>query len=329
MTSAPTWTLSTDRTPTPATPSTEPTLLGAPWGVEREDGSLWAKDPSVIRLGDRYLMYMTLQPETAGTDEGLSVGIAESADLRTWELVGRLHPGGDYDARGLAAPGAVVIDDVVHLFYQSYGTGPRDAICYARSTDGVTFQRDDANPVFRPQGSWNCGRAIDADVVVDGDRLLLAYATRDPEMKVQLLGVAEAPLDSGFGPDAWRDLSLDAPALAPELDWELDCIEAPAFVRDDRGGLAMFYAGGYNNDPQQIGWATSEDGVTWTRGDDRPFLTHGAPGTWNSSESGHPGVLTDADGRTYLFFQGNDTGGRTNVLAATEVVWRDGRPALS
>ncbi|MFD6443848.1 glycoside hydrolase [Promicromonospora sp. NPDC060204] len=299
--------------------------------MARADGSLWAKDPSVVRFQGCYLMYFTLPPTEPGTERDLCVGIAESHDLRSWELVGRLGPGGDYDAQGLAAPGAVVIGNVLHLFYQSYGTGPRDSICHATSTDGVTFERNATNPVFRPQGEWNCGRAIDADVIVDGDRLLLAYATRDPEMREQIVGVAEASLDSGFGKDAWRDLSLDAPALRPELDWEGECIEAPAFVRaggDPSGPLVMFYAGAYNNKPQQIGWATSEDGVTWTRGVTEPFLPNGAPGTWNSSESGHPGVLTDDDGRTYLFFQGNDTSGRTNLLAGVEIVWTDGRPAL-
>jgi beta-xylosidase len=311
--------------PSPQPPSR--TLLGEPWGVARADGTPFAKDPSVVRFGGRYLMYFTLAPARRDSGEGLRVGIAESHDLRTWELVGRLDPGGNYDAHGLAAPGAVVLGDVLHLFYQSYGTGPRDAICHAWSTDGVTFDRDRANPVFRPSGSWNCGRAIDADVIVDGDRLLLAYATRDPGMRVQMVGVAEAPLDSGFGRDTWRDLSVDGPALRPELGWERECIEAPAFVRAG-GRLVMFYAGGYNNEPQQIGYATSEDGVVWTRGSADPFLPNGEPGTWNSSESGHPGVLTDDDGRTYLFFQGNDTGGRSNLLAGAEIVWDDGRPAL-
>ncbi|UFU06749.1 family 43 glycosylhydrolase [Ruania halotolerans] len=312
-----------------ATRATPPAaeLLGEPWAVGRADGTPFSKDPSVVRLGERYLMYFTLPPEQPGARRGWHVGIAESPDLRSWTLVGRLHPAGGHESRGLAAPGAIVLDGVVHLFYQSYGNGPRDAICHAWSADGVSFTRNDSNPVFRPTGAWNCGRAIDADVMVDGARLLLAYATRDPQMGVQMVGVAEAALDSGFGADAWRDLSVDAPALAPELPWELECIEAPALVR--RGNrLVMFYAGGYNNEPQQIGYAVSEDGVHWTRGASEPFLPNGRPGTWNSSESGHPGVFTDADGRTYLFFQGNDSGGRTNYLAATEILWDEDRPRL-
>ena len=44
----------------------------------------------------------------------------------------------------------------------------------------------------------------------------------------------------------------------------------------------------YNNDPQQIGVA--------------------------SSESGHPGVFVDADGTPHLFYQGNNDGGKTTVM---------------
>lgn len=319
-----------------------PPLLGEPWAVRQGDGRPFSKDPSVVRFGDRYLMYVSLAPPSVserpeGRDEpgftgGWHIGVAESADLRDWQVVGRVVPDDDAppeEAQGMAAPGAVVIDGVVHLFYQSYGNGPRDAICHATSTDGVTFTRDPSNPVFRPMGSWSCGRAIDADAIVHGDRVLLAWATRDPEMTVQMVGVAEAPLGSPYGRDDWRDLSVDGPALPPELDWERECIEAPALVR--RGEtLVMFYAGGYNNEPQQIGWATSTDGVAWTRGSDQPFLANGAPGEWNSSESGHPGVLTDAgpDGSTYLFFQGNDTGGRTWSIAGVEVVWDGLTPSI-
>lgn len=309
------------------TPEGEVPLLGEPWTVELPDGRRFAKDPSVIRFGDRYLMYFSLPPFEQGAQEGWQVGIAQSDDLRTWEQVGALPPAPGVEARGLAAPGAVVIGERVHLFYQSYGNGPRDAICHAVSEDGVTFERDPGNPVFRPQGEWSCGRAIDADMLIDGDRLLMAWATRDPDMKVQMLGMASAPLDSALGAGDWTDLSLDGPALRPELDWERDCIEAPALCRaGDR--MIMFYAGAYNNEPQQIGWAYSSDGVRWTRGSDTPIIPSGAPGDWNSSESGHPGMLTDADGRTYLFLQGNAEMGHSNLLAGLEVHWDGETPVL-
>ena len=88
----------------------------------------------------------------------------------------------------------------------------------------------------------------------------------------------------------------------------------------------MFYAGGYNNDPQQIGVATSQDGLRWTRLMHDPLLPHGRPGEWNASESGHPGVFENVDGRTWLFFQGNPDRGRTWFLSRAEIGWREQRP---
>lgn len=321
--------------PTPAAPpftvrtaTGSAPLLGAPWGVPRADGRVFAKDPSVIPFGDRYLMYFTLPPSDPSATQGWHVGIAASDDLCSWELVGSLGPtAGGPEEKGLAAPGAVVLHGKVHLFYQSYGQGRLDAICHAVSEDGIRFERDASNPVFRPIGPWNCGRAIDADVIVDGDRLLMSYATRDREMKTQILGVASAPLDSDFRAGAWTDLSVEAPALAPELPWEQDCIEAPALGRVD-GELVMFYAGAYNNQPQQIGWATSTDGVHWQRGSATPVIPRGEPGEWNSCESGHPGLLTDRDGSMYLFLQGNDEDGRSNLLAGLPVRWEGGAPVF-
>lgn len=214
--------------------------------------------------------------------------------------------------------------DEVHLFYQTYGNGPRDAIGHAVSADGRTFRRHPANPVFRPTGAWNNGRAIDADALPHGDQMFLFFATRDPTGRTQMLGVATAPLSSAFGPNDWRQ-RCEAPILAPALPWETRCIEAPSVLYHG-GRFVMFYAGGYNNDPQQIGVAISSDGLSWRRLFDEPLVPNGRPGAWNSSESGHPGIFVDADGRTVLFYQGNPDNGRTWHISALDIGWRDGRP---
>ena len=294
-------------------------------------GRPFAKDPSVVRFGDRYLMYFSLPPFSpelapANAPRGWSIGIAESTNLTDWRKLGELLPEQECDQNGLCAPGARVLDGKVHLFYQTYGNGPKDAICHAVSADGIRFQRDATNPVFRPTGDWNNGRAIDAEVIPLGDRLLLFFATRDPAGKIQMVGVAAADLKSNYNREAWHQLA-DAPVLKPELPWEKKCIEAPSVVR--RGDeLVMFYAGGYNNEPQQVGVASSRDGVTWKRLADQSLLPNGAPGAWNSSESGHPGIFADADGRTHLFFQGNPDKGRTWWLSKVGIEWINGRPRV-
>lgn len=322
------------RTAEPTPPTADPASpreAVMKWADTSRLGRPFAKDPSVIRFGGRYLMYFSLPPfapelTTPDAPRGWSIGIAESTDLLNWRKIGELRPEQECERNGLCAPGAQIIGGRVHLFYQTYGNGSRDAICHAVSDDGLTFTRDASNPVFRPTGAWNSGRAIDAEAFQNGGRLLLYFATRDPAGKVQMLGVAGADTNSDFSRTTWTQLS-DSPILKPELPWEKQCIEAPSVLR--RGGrLYLFYAGGYNNDPQQIGVAISGDGLRWTRLMHEPFLTNGGPGEWNSSESGHPGVFADDDGRTWLFFQGNPDRGRTWFLSRVELVWQADRPVV-
>jgi YD repeat-containing protein len=70
------------------------------------------------------------------------------------------------------------------------------------------------------------------------------------------------------------------------------------------------------------------DGVHWQRLSKEPLLPNGLPGTWNSSESGHPGVFVDDDGTTWLFYQGNPDNGHTWHLAVARIGWHAGRPGV-
>lgn len=285
----------------------------------------YSKDPTVIKFDGRYLMYFSLPPnQHEKKPYGWIIGIAESMDLVNWKTIAELPPMQDCDAKGLCAPCARVWDDKVHLFYQTYGNGKNDAICYASSKDGITFTPHPENPIFRPQGEYTSGRAIDADAFIFKDKLFLYAATRDADMKIQKLVVATADPKSDLGPKCWT-MPVNDSIFWPELSWETACIEASTVCQ--RGdSLIMFYAGGYNNDPQQIGVARSEDGVNWTRLWSVPFIPNGPKGSWNFSESGHPGVFVDDDGKTYLFYQGNPDNGRSWYLSQVEIDWKDGIP---
>jgi sucrose-6-phosphate hydrolase SacC (GH32 family) len=104
----------------------------------------------------------------------------------------------------------------------------------------------------------------------------------------------------------------------------------PAVVRFG-GRYLMYYSMSPSTDPAVppgwgVGIAESRNGIAWTRWSHKPLLANGAPGEWNSSESGHPGIFEDDDGRTYLFFQGNNDNGKTWYLSAVELGWNDKGP---
>ncbi len=289
--------------------------------ADLSSGRPFSKDPAVVRFNDRYYLYYSMRAEN-----GWAIGIAQSEDMLVWKKIGELLPQEEYESKGMCAPGALVKDGKIHLFYQRYGYGAQDAICHAYSEDGLHFTRNPTNPIFHPTGDWNNGRAIDADVIEHKGKLLLYFATRDPSGKVQKIGVASAPYDSDYSRSFWTQECTE-PILEPELPWEKNCIEASALCKHE-GKLYMFYAGAYNNEPQQIGCAVSEDGIQWKRLFDEPFLPCGKEGEWNSSESGHPYAFQE-DGKTYLFYQGNSDNGKTWFLSKVEIAWNKGLPILA
>ncbi|WP_346237642.1 family 43 glycosylhydrolase [Niabella insulamsoli] len=274
-----------------------------------------AKDPKIVYFKGQYLMYYSVPGHQ---NKSWSIGIAASSDLTHWKKIGAIKPAAAYEKNGLCAPGALVKNDQVHLFYQTYGNGKNDAICHAVSDDGLVFSRNPTNPVFHPTGEWNCGRAIDAEVVPFNGRYFLYFATRDSSYRVQMQGVAAtASLNTSFNREEWTQL-VDSSILKPTLDWEKNCVEGASCIQIGNA-LYMFYAGGYNNEPQQIGVAKSVDGIRWKRLSNLPFLPNGAPGSWNESESGHPDIFKANDGRYYLFFQGNNNKGASWYLSKIEV----------
>ena len=123
----------------------------------------WSKNPHVIRFDGRYLMYTSVLPVEGS--KAREIEITESQDLIHWQNVGMLSIEETYEENGISAPGVLVINGKVHVFYQTYGNGVNDALCHAVSDNGISnFKRNPTNPIFRPDGAWNCGRAIDAEV---------------------------------------------------------------------------------------------------------------------------------------------------------------------
>ena len=286
------------------------------YGDTSRGGDPYAKDPTVIRHGDRYLMYYSIRAyqdkklapkKPAPFQLGWHTGIAESRDLVHWTRVA------DMDLRDTqgrpfwssVAPCVRKLDGKIHLFYQRpLQLGGTNAIWHATSEDGLVFTNVADEPVFVPNNAWACSRAIDAEVYRVGDDLVLMYVTRDKAGEVQQLGLAKAPYASKWGPGDFVDQTVDAPLLKPEFPWEGHCIEAPTVIARD-GVWYLFYAGAYNHERQMIGLATSTDGFHYTRvGAEGLCFRAGLKGAWNEGESGHPGVFEDDDGQAYLFFQG-------------------------
>jgi len=281
----------------------------------------YSKDPYVIRFKGKYWLYFSRPPIKGQSPRpGWITGIAQSEDLINWKLIGHIQPLQDSEWE-ITAPYVKVVKDQVIIIYQCWRPGKKHALCMAVSNDGINFTPHPENPIFTPAGDWNNGRVIDADLIETSDgRRLLYGVTRDKAGKIQQVIVAEGTPGVELTKARWKQTFVDS-ILKPELPWEKRCIEAPTVI-ERNGKLFMFYAGGFNNDPQQIGVAVSTDGIQWTRLWTVPFIPNGPKGQWNASESGHPGVFLDDNGQTWLFFQGNNTHGKDWFISRVKIGWR-------
>lgn len=239
--------------------SARPLML---YGDTSRVGVPYSKDPHVVNFQGRYLMYHSIPPMKGEPDSGWNIGIAESKDLMNWTKVGEITPApeADYEKKGLCAPGALVKDGKVHLFYQTYGNGKKDAICHAISDDGIHFRRNPTNPIFHPAGDWTCGRAIDAEVCEFKGRYFLYFATRDKNYDIQMQGVAVAPGNTNFNREDWVQVT-DSSILYPVYPWEGKCIEGASIAKKG-DKLYMFYAGAYNNALNRSEWRKAKTALS-------------------------------------------------------------------
>lgn len=58
----------------------------------------------------------------------------------------------------------------------------------------------------------------------------------------------------------------------PEQPWEKAAVMCPSVLRDDAGTYHLWYSGGERYEPDAVGYATSPDGIRWTRVRSTPVL---------------------------------------------------------
>ena len=78
----------------------------------------------------------------------------------------------------------------------------------------------------------------------------------------------------------WKRMS-DKPVMIPEMSWEKECVMCPHVNWDEQCGLfKMWYSAGERNEPNAIGYATSRDGIRWTKHDANPVFVPDKTASW-------------------------------------------------
>jgi predicted GH43/DUF377 family glycosyl hydrolase len=98
---------------------------------------------------------------------------------------------------------------------------------------------------------------------------------------------------------------LPSVALSPSTDknaWDSVSVYAPSVIYDG-SNFGLWYSGLNQSLVSQIGYATSQDGATWTKSATNPILGVGSPGTWDSGGVEQPSVVLGASGYM-LYYDG-------------------------
>ncbi len=242
--------------------------------------------PMVIEDVEGYRLYYNNGPE------GGAIGLATSPDGLTWTRHPAnpvLTPGnpGEWDGARLEAP--FVLREGPTSYKMWYSGFDSCAIGLATSMDGVTWVKHPANPILTPGGeSWNSVCAVHPHLLYEEGMYKMWLVTVGDDGTGQRPHFAYATSPDGVM-WSWHPANpvMDVdPANSWEAGWiwGLDVFHLPDQL------YQMWYTGS-DGSQAAIGYATSPDGVSWTRYNSgaAPVLT-GDMGAWDEGFVADPGV---------------------------------------
>ncbi len=141
---------------------------------------------------------------------------------------------------------------------------PRKSIAVVESKDG--FNWSEPVIVLGPKTETGWENDINRPVVIKRDGLYHMWYT----------GQSKGHSAIGYATSAngveWKRMS-DTPVLTPSQAWEKAAVMCPDVIWDDHSKLfRMWYSGGEQYEPDAIGYATSPDGLIWTRNNNNPIF---------------------------------------------------------
>jgi predicted GH43/DUF377 family glycosyl hydrolase len=244
--------------------------------VESRDGIHWSKPeivlgpnpktdweadinrPIVLRHAGQYHLWYT------GQARGHSwIGYATSPDGRTWTRMSDkpvLSPGERWEKVAVMCP-HVLWDDKAGLYRMWYSGGEQNepnAIGAASSSDGVTWKKDPANPVFRPDpgNRWEQDRVTGCQVIPEPGGYLMFYIGFENESRARI-GLARSP----DGVTWQRHPANPIISTGAGQAWDADAVYKPFAIL---GGLRwMLWYNGRRGGVEQIGLAVHEGRELW------------------------------------------------------------------
>jgi beta-1,2-mannobiose phosphorylase / 1,2-beta-oligomannan phosphorylase len=163
----------------------------------------------------------------------------------------------------------------------------KESIALVESKDGVTWSKPLI--VLGPNKATTWENGVNRPVVLKNGDLYQMWFTGQAKGK-SWVGYATSPDGK-----TWKRMS-DQPVLSPEKLWERVAVMCPHVLYDDKEKLyRMWYSGGEQYEPNAIGYATSVDGLKWTKHDSNPIFRPDPETVWDKDRVTACQVLRHGD----------------------------------
>jgi predicted GH43/DUF377 family glycosyl hydrolase len=176
----------------------------------------------------------------------------------------------DWDSR-YTDPGAVIYHDgVFHMFRNGFRGFPATSqVGYVTSTDGKTWiEQNNGEPIFKSEEVDYAKIAIYASSVIvedDGTWVMYFYTWDVGAYPISESVIGRATASAPEGP--WKADAKPVLVNGSAGEWDENQVLAPHVIKNEDGYI-MYYSGSDSKGKQQIGMATSSDGINWKKYND-------------------------------------------------------------
>jgi predicted GH43/DUF377 family glycosyl hydrolase len=177
---------------------------------------------------------------------------------------------------------------------------PKKSIAVVESKDGVRWGKPVI--VLGPNEKTDWENELNRPVVIRNDDGYQMWYTG------QARGRSWIGYASSEDGKTWKRMS-DKPVLSAEQPWEKVAVMCPHVIYDATEKLhRMWYSGGEQYEPNAIGYATSPDGLKWTKHENNPIFRPVADSAWEKERVTACQVVRQGDWHVmfYIGFQDRD-----------------------
>ena len=248
----------------------EPVLVNGETASWDEDGVGF---PTVLKLNDTFHMWYG---GIASEASGLEIGHATSSDGEVWEKdsqnpVLKKGEAGSWDDQRVYIPHVVHDGSVFHMWYVGAGSEGTEYPGYATSEDGTNWTKSEIQPTFMLNDEAFGESMSVHGVIYDGEEFKMWSHSSS------LYEIYYATSSDGL---VWN--------ISPETvnlfrgtsgEWDYPRMQISSAI-EKNDTIHLCYSGGAFFD-WRIGYATSRDGINWTKDEKNPVIDTGEDGGWD------------------------------------------------